>query len=74
TNQGKDEGVGRPHQTHHELQTPDFSHGEADIRKEQERNIVACPFCGARYIRAFAMHYLRGCSCGAHVVCETSRD
>ncbi|MBS7617915.1 hypothetical protein KEJ25_04820, partial [Candidatus Bathyarchaeota archaeon] len=33
------------------------------VREEQERDIVTCPFCGAWYIRAFAIRYLRGCPC-----------
>lgn len=45
-----------------------------ELRKEQEKDYVTCPFCGAKYLRAFAMEYLKECSCGARVVVETARD
>jgi len=44
------------------------------LRREQEEDIVACPFCGARYVRAFVMEYLKECSCGARIVYETAKD
>jgi hypothetical protein len=44
------------------------------LRREQESDIVTCPFCGAKYIWAFAMPYLSQCSCGVNIVYETARD
>lgn len=44
------------------------------LRREQEADIVTCPFCGAQYIRAFAMKYVAECSCGAQIIHETSKD
>jgi hypothetical protein len=45
-----------------------------ELRREQEEDIVTCPFCGARYVRAFVMEYLKECSCGARIVYETAKD
>jgi len=45
-----------------------------ELRREQEEDIVTCPFCGARYVRTFIMKYLKACSCGARIVYETAKD
>jgi hypothetical protein len=45
-----------------------------ELRKEQEKDYVMCPFCRAKYLRAFAMKYLKECSCSARVVVETAHD
>uniref|UniRef100_A0A7C2S444 Uncharacterized protein n=1 Tax=Archaeoglobus fulgidus TaxID=2234 RepID=A0A7C2S444_ARCFL len=43
-------------------------------RREQEKDIVKCPFCEESHLRAYAMKYLDRCSCGARIVCESARS